>query len=76
MHFLFARQLSMARRLALAVVAASLSSALCYPVIFDTDIGTDFDDSAAIALALADPEMDVRLIVRDSSRPLSPLPCA
>lgn len=33
------------------------------PVIFDTDIGTDFDDSAAIALALHKPNLDIKLIV-------------
>ncbi len=38
------------------------------PVIFDTDIGTDFDDSAAIALALSDPTLDVQLIVVTISR--------
>lgn len=32
------------------------------PVVIDTDIGTDIDDTWAIALALASPELDVRLI--------------
>ena len=32
------------------------------PVIIDTDIGDDIDDTWAIALALRCPELDVRLI--------------
>jgi inosine-uridine nucleoside N-ribohydrolase len=32
------------------------------PVVLDTDIGTDIDDTWALALALASPELDVRLI--------------
>ena len=30
-------------------------------VIFDTDVGTDFDDSASIALALQNPNITVRI---------------
>ena len=30
------------------------------PVVIDTDVGADPDDSIAIALALASPELDVR----------------
>lgn len=30
-------------------------------------VGSDFDDSAAIAVALSDPELDVKLIVRATS---------
>lgn len=33
------------------------------PVIFDTDVGTDFDDSAAIAFAVQNPDVDVKLIL-------------
>ncbi len=51
------RALLCAATLAAACVAAPT------PVIFDTDIGSDFDDSAAIALALSDPSLDVKLIV-------------
>jgi inosine-uridine nucleoside N-ribohydrolase len=29
----------------------------------DVAVGSDFDDSAAIAVALSDPELDVKLIV-------------
>jgi len=35
------------------------------PVIFDTDIGADIDDTWALCLALKSPEFDVRLIVCD-----------
>ncbi|XP_065189215.1 non-specific ribonucleoside hydrolase RihC-like [Sycon ciliatum] len=33
------------------------------PVIIDTDVGSDFDDSVAIMLALQNDELDVKLIV-------------
>jgi inosine-uridine nucleoside N-ribohydrolase len=36
------------------------------PVIFDTDIGTDIDDTWALALILASPELDLRLVVTDT----------
>lgn len=36
------------------------------PVILDTDIGTDIDDTWALAMMLRSPELDVRLIVSDS----------
>ena len=35
------------------------------PVILVTDIGTDIDDSWAIALALRSPELDLKLVVTD-----------
>lgn len=35
------------------------------PVILVTDIGTDIDDSWALALALRSPELDVRLVLTD-----------
>jgi inosine-uridine nucleoside N-ribohydrolase len=35
------------------------------PVILVTDIGTDIDDSWALALALRSPELDLRLVVTD-----------
>ena len=56
---------SMMRSLALSVVLKTF--ALCavssLPVIIDTDIGTDFDDSVALALAVQSSILDVRLIV-------------
>ena len=36
------------------------------PVIYDTDIGTDIDDTWALALILASPELDLQLVVTDS----------
>lgn len=36
------------------------------PVILDTDIGGDIDDTWALALLLASPEVDLRLVVTDS----------
>jgi inosine-uridine nucleoside N-ribohydrolase len=36
------------------------------PVILDTDIGTDIDDTWALAMMLKSPELDVKLIVSDS----------
>ena len=33
------------------------------PIVIDTDVGSDFDDSAAIMLALQNNELDVKLIV-------------
>lgn len=35
------------------------------PVILDTDIGDDIDDTWALALALKSPEVDLRLVVTD-----------
>lgn len=35
----------------------------CRPVILDTDIGTDIDDTWALAMLLKCPELDVRLVV-------------
>ena len=35
------------------------------PVIFDTDIGTDIDDTWALVMLLKSPELDVRLITTD-----------
>ncbi len=36
------------------------------PVILDTDIGTDIDDTWALAMMLKSPELDVKLIVSDT----------
>lgn len=52
-----------AAAVALAAALCSVCTAAPTPIIFDTDIGTDFDDSAAIALALSEPSLDVKLIV-------------
>jgi len=36
------------------------------PVILDTDIGTDIDDTWALAMMLNSPELDVKLVVTDT----------
>lgn len=41
------------------------------PIILDTDIGTDIDDTWALALLLNMPQLDIRLIVTDSGDTLS-----
>lgn len=40
------------------------------PVILDTDIGDDIDDTWALALALKSPELDIKLIVGDQANTL------
>jgi inosine-uridine nucleoside N-ribohydrolase len=37
------------------------------PVIFDTDIGDDIDDTWALAFLLASPELETKLVVTDSN---------
>ena len=39
------------------------------PVILDTDIGDDIDDTWALGLLLASPELDLKLVVSDYGRP-------
>ncbi len=41
------------------------------PVIFDTDIGDDIDDTWALSLLLKCPELDVKLIVTDMGKGLN-----
>lgn len=38
------------------------------PVIFDTDIGDDIDDTWALAMLLKSPELDVKLVVGDQGK--------
>jgi len=40
------------------------------PVIFDTDIGDDIDDTWALAFLLKSPEVDVKLVVGDNGKSL------
>ncbi|NWG14182.1 MAG: nucleoside hydrolase, partial [Acidobacteria bacterium] len=44
---------------------ARAGSAGRIPVVLDTDIGTDIDDTWALALLLALPELDLKLVVTD-----------
>ena len=54
------------RALVLVLLAASAAAApRRIPVIIDTDIGDDIDDTWALVLALRSPELDVRLVVTD-----------
>jgi inosine-uridine nucleoside N-ribohydrolase len=55
------------RTLLLLGLAASVAAApgARTPVILVTDIGTDIDDSWALALALRSPELDLKLVVTD-----------
>ncbi|MFO7902717.1 MAG: nucleoside hydrolase [Planctomycetota bacterium] len=40
------------------------------PVIYDTDIGDDIDDTWALGMILNSPELDVKLVVGDQGKPL------
>jgi inosine-uridine nucleoside N-ribohydrolase len=40
------------------------------PVILDTDIGDDIDDTWALGLLLRSPELDLKLVVSDDGKPL------
>src|SRR5471032_1730280 len=51
--------------LAPALVRAEPAAAARTPVILVTDIGTDIDDTWALALALRSPELDVKLVLTD-----------
>ncbi len=52
--------------LALAPLSAPMHGAAARtPVVLVTDIGTDIDDSWALALALRSPELDLRLVLAD-----------
>lgn len=51
-----------------ATVAAADSPSRGIPVILDTDIGDDIDDTWALALLLNCPELDVRLVVSDHAK--------
>lgn len=48
-----------------AALAAPPAPTRAIPVILDTDIGDDIDDTWALALALRSPELDLRLVVTD-----------
>ena len=52
--------------LIITVNVAGCQNARREPVILDTDIGGDIDDTWALALALASPELDLKLVVSDS----------
>ncbi len=42
---------------------------MAIPIIFDTDIGSDIDDTWALAFLLRCPELDIKLVTTDRGRP-------
>ncbi len=48
-----------------AIRAADSQAKIATPVILDTDIGDDIDDTWALALLLQSPELDLKLVVGD-----------
>jgi len=50
----------------LGTVPAALTRPRRIPVILDTDIGTDIDDTWALALLLRSPELDLKLVVTET----------
>lgn len=52
--------------LAAPILRAQSAPAAPTPVILDTDIGSDIDDTWALALLLASPELDLKMVVTDS----------
>jgi inosine-uridine nucleoside N-ribohydrolase len=49
-----------------AAMAADRPAARPIPVILDTDIGDDIDDTWALAMLLKSPELDLKLVVSDN----------
>jgi len=62
-----ARLLALALALSFSIVlpGAAAPARPPIPIILDTDIGDDIDDTWALALALKSPELDVKLVVTD-----------
>ena len=58
--------------LCLGVIAmqAVASASQPIPVIYDSDIGDDIDDTWALGLLLQSPELDLKLVVGDQGKPL------
>jgi len=52
------------------VTAAQTTNNKPKPVILDTDIGDDIDDTWALGLLLKSPELDLKLVVGDYGKPL------
>ena len=57
--------LALLAAVAARAAAADLAARPRIPVILDTDIGDDIDDTWALVLALKSPELDVKLVVTD-----------
>jgi len=54
---------------ACATCGCSSSPAKQIPVIYDSDIGDDIDDTWALGMVLRSPELDVKLVVGDMGKP-------
>lgn len=54
----------------LALLVAPLQSFARIPVIYDSDIGDDIDDTWALGFILQCPELDVKLVVGDNGKPI------
>jgi len=59
----------MRKLLAALLFIAATAAAKPIPVILDTDIGDDIDDTWALGLLLKSPELDLKLVVGDFGRP-------
>ncbi len=47
-------------------IPLSAAAAHCTPVVLDTDIGSDIDDTWALALLLRSPELDLKLVLTET----------
>ncbi len=54
--------------LALAAQLGTMHAHAAIPVILDTDIGDDIDDTWALGLLLKSPELDLKLAVGDNGK--------
>ena len=54
----------------LALLVTTLESFAGIPVIYDSDIGDDIDDTWALGFLLQSPELDVKLVVGDNGKPI------
>ncbi len=61
-------QLLLAVFMVLAVVSFAAATTSKIPVIYDSDIGDDIDDTWALGMLLCCPELDVKLVVGDMGK--------
>ena len=67
---LFAFALTFAALVVGVAQPAAFAKTMKTPVILDTDIGDDIDDTWALGLLLRSPELDLKLVVSDDGKPL------
>src|SRR5579883_2388161 len=65
-RILFSRRILVLAAFILIGLSSANFSRAAKPVILDTDIGTDIDDSWALALLLRSPEVSVKLVVTET----------